>query len=60
MSPSSAGFEPPAAQAIRGFSVKTADYPVYEPRAGDDQTRTTIYHVGDVVNPVKRETVRTP
>jgi hypothetical protein len=31
---------------------------VYEPRAGDDQTRTTVYYVGEYVNQVKRDVAR--
>jgi hypothetical protein len=35
-----------------------AFYAVYEPRAGGDQTRTTIYYVGEYVNQVKRDAAR--
>jgi hypothetical protein len=41
-----------------GTRFPTADYAVYEPAAGDDQTRTTIYFVGEVVNRVQRDVVR--
>jgi hypothetical protein len=50
-----------AAQRLPGGArVVTAHYAVYEPRAGDDQTRTTVYYLGDVVNQVRRDVVRSP
>ena len=43
-----------------GVLIPTADQAVYEPRAGDEQTRTTISYIGDVVNLVQRDVVRKP
>jgi hypothetical protein len=43
-----------------GVLIPTGDQAIYEPRAGDDQTRTTVHYIGDVVNLVQRDVVRKP